>query len=488
MKPGVSPRTLGIGIGVTMPLSVLLGTQLDHLSAREVALLPPVIAILIFFFQLLNSSYRGKKEWTKRELQNALVEELGQGILIGISGGVVLVAGPSPVWQLVGGIGLIFPTLFYPDLEVAIRETLAFVGLRGGTERFGDTPVPWLGISLREMAGDEQRVQFPPYNVLAAALTAPAPGQISPTRRAIGMILPALCISMILIGALGIMDKLLSSHTTNTMRHTVSHTHRDRAAPRARARTHEHVGPRPSNSLPGKAGTWHHYCYSSPGAHGPAWATQDIYDEYLGGRGPGALDAGCTGLVYQPPWANGRFAYTIGTFSHHPAPMSVGVDSPRFGPAIFLAPATSDVLAMINNGQIIGGSPRGDAGSGQYYAVYGSFGTKMLIRTETHPPGRPTGITLYEQLPPAVASAWFYAMENLAGGQWLWPRRPKHGPGQLEIFELARLGFGASYVARVVYDLQMGHAKLVMEGDAIPFDRGIYISDADLKSLARTAR
>jgi hypothetical protein len=99
------------------------------------------------------------------------------------------------------------------------------------------------------------------------------------------------------------------------------------------------------------------------------------------------------------------------------------MDSRRFGPAIFLAPAAQQVIAMIEAGQLpLGGYPRLNAGGGDLAPVLTPNGTIILIRATKHPTGAPRYATPYIELPASASTAWMGAMNEL--GIWLWPTDP----------------------------------------------------------------
>ncbi len=111
--------------------------------------------------------------------------------------------------------------------------------------------------------------------------------------------------------------------------------------------------------------------------------------------GPGA-SAGCVLDAVTPPGESGLFAYQQAFDSA--GLESVGVVSTRFGANLFLAPATTPVMTLIQTVGEIGGTLREPVANGDIYFVWDQFGSVTLVRDET-------SIT-YQELPEAVTDAW----------------------------------------------------------------------------------
>jgi len=233
---------------------------------------------------------------------------------------------------------------------------------------------------------------------------------------------------------------------------------------------------------------WGQYCLSRPGAGAPQWAAAGLYAEYLGSsthEGEGAIAAGCTSLVYEPLTAHGQFVYTIGKFSRHQQPMSIGTDSKRFGAAIFIGTAAKPILRLIRHGEDIGGPPPVRVANGEVYAVTTRDGTVILARSEDHITGT-TVESAYVELPPSAAAAWLTAMQRV-GGAWLWPRVASRVKGTV-VYRLSRLGFGPHYDGTIAYHLTSRRAVLIIgHKKALVAARGTQISDSDLQRLRSTA-
>ncbi len=156
---------------------------------------------------------------------------------------------------------------------------------------------------------------------------------------------------------------------------------------------------------------------------GPLWVDEDITHLYLGGAGVGAAEApgtaiaGCPGELHLTQTASGLFAYTEGKSPAEGQPRSIAVDSRRFGPALFLAPAVEPVQALLHRFKIVGGIRRYSVFGGDFYPVQTpAAGTYILIRRET---GTKQGAVPYTVVPPVVAQAWTVAIAK--SQTFLWP-------------------------------------------------------------------
>ncbi len=162
-------------------------------------------------------------------------------------------------------------------------------------------------------------------------------------------------------------------------------------------------------------------CAVPPGTGAPSWAKGDISHLYLGAPGvkeaPGTAIAGCPDRYHTLHSRDGEFVYTIGEGPGNRA-LSIAVDSKRFGPALFLAPAVRPVLDLINRLGPLGGFRRFTVGSGQFYPVQTDRGTYLLIRRET---GGEETSQPFVVIPPAVTQAWAAATR---AGRFLWPVPP----------------------------------------------------------------
>ena len=154
----------------------------------------------------------------------------------------------------------------------------------------------------------------------------------------------------------------------------------------------------------------------------PRWVIGDITQLYLGGPGPenadapGTAVAGCPGTLRHARTPYGLFASALGERPTSSQILSVAVDSRRFGPALFLAPAVKPVERLIQRFGAVGGMHRFDAGSGQFYPVRTPAGTYILIRRE---PGTEQAAKAYTLVPPVVAQSWSAAV--MRSREFLWP-------------------------------------------------------------------
>jgi hypothetical protein len=117
------------------------------------------------------------------------------------------------------------------------------------------------------------------------------------------------------------------------------------------------------------------------------------------------------------------FAYTLGESPASSEPLSIAVDSRRFGPALFLAPAVKPVVRLVHQFGTVGGMHRFNAGSGQFYPVRTPAGTYLLIRRN---PGTEESARGDVLVPPSVAQSWSIAISK--SHEFLWPVRRAEGP------------------------------------------------------------
>jgi hypothetical protein len=231
------------------------------------------------------------------------------------------------------------------------------------------------------------------------------------------------------------------------------------------------------------------HCGARPGFGAPAWARADLYALYYGGLGlevtppPGTKVGGCTGRVFVPPGLEGSFVYTIGT---NPAGeiLSVAVDSVRFGPEIFLAPAAQQVLALIRAGVMpLGGYPRKQVGGGDIVPVTMPEGTLILVRGGTVLPGSPGYARPYLRLPVTVATLWVEAMRVV--GTWLWPRAPKSAPDGSRVYTFSAALEGDPVGESVSFDPYTGTSVSGSSTVELPEPQ---LSDDELAGYADLAR
>jgi hypothetical protein len=165
-------------------------------------------------------------------------------------------------------------------------------------------------------------------------------------------------------------------------------------------------------------------CAVPPGAGAPAWARESIFDLYLGDQAgaqgsPGTDIAGCPTRYRTLHTRVGKFVYTIGESPTGAQPLSIAVDSLRFGPALFLGSAVKPVLELIGQLGAVGGLRSFTVGPGQFYPVQTDRGTYILIRRTAGA----SGAAPYAVIPPPVGQAWVGAV--LRSNQFLWPSASK---------------------------------------------------------------
>jgi hypothetical protein len=182
---------------------------------------------------------------------------------------------------------------------------------------------------------------------------------------------------------------------------------------------------------------------------------------------PGTSIAGCPGELHIAHTSSGLFAYTLGTNTTSTKSLSIAVDSRRFGPALFLAPAVGPVEALLHRFKIIGGIHRYSVGGGDFYPVQTpGAGTYILIRRET---GTGEVAEPYSVVPPVVAQAWALAIAK--SQMFLWPV-PRYENGET-IYDFD----SNSTPSRVLYSFPY-HPSNTIEPE---------LSDAELEVVANRA-
>jgi hypothetical protein len=185
------------------------------------------------------------------------------------------------------------------------------------------------------------------------------------------------------------------------------------------------------------------------------WASPAINQLLAGGAGLGPEEEGCVESLNTQYESSTGFVYGKGLTSTGRV-QSIVVDSYELGPpAIFIAPATGEIEALIARYHLIGGTekafPRYRAGSGDFYLVNTlSNGTCMLIREKSGEAYEAPG---YQLLYPSEAVAWRRIVE-LRG--WQWPRQlaDPNAAGETEV-ELFKPG-EPSPDATITYDPKTG--------------------------------
>lgn len=235
------------------------------------------------------------------------------------------------------------------------------------------------------------------------------------------------------------------------------------------------------------AGEWR--CRRMPGDGAPDWAKSELNALYVGGLElnatppPGRRAGGCSDGAVVPARTHGTFVYAVAR-GLDGAILSVAVNSLRFGPAIFLAPAAQRVLELIEAGEMpIGGYPRVDAGDGDMVPILTLDGTIVLVRPAKHLPERPRYASPYVELAPTVAAAWTAAMNEV--DSWLWPIRPTVARG-VATFDLLRgPAAGGEELFEVFHDRHTGIAR---RGPYAYYPPQAQLGQAELEQRAEAAR
>jgi hypothetical protein len=144
------------------------------------------------------------------------------------------------------------------------------------------------------------------------------------------------------------------------------------------------------------------------------------------GLPPGRKEGGCTQKYQETVTpANGTSVWAWGQNPDTGQVLSIAVDSSELGPALFLAPATEPVHALIERFGAVGGIRRLEAGTGDLYPVVTRIGTFILIRREKGSEADPRPSST---LVPVGAQAWMKLMQRT--GRFYWPE-VEHVKGQL---------------------------------------------------------
>lgn len=425
---------------------------------------PEAAALMIGIFQLVNSGFRGTS-WKTPRLRSLFVRELTYGCVFLAVGVLWLVAGHTLVTDLLGLAVLWLPAWDYPSLQRKIYAEQRAVHIDAGTTRVRRIVIRRDGEELGTAAATDSEL---PLHRGVNLLLRQDPGQLmSRTRFLISYVAASI---VIVVGVSVAQDGLGGSKPSNKSPSVVPR----RASKGASVGTPKAPGPSSQNPKNHNAPpetvvpTTPPGC-TSPGYGAPAWAIHAIAAQYREvPNAPGTTAAGCTGLIYSPSWAEGEFVYAYGSLPSAPPSdwLSLVVDSKQFGPALFLAPATIPVNALIQSGLVVGGSPRVPTGNGDMYEVTTEIGTYVLVRAQTHAVGQPSVTTGYTELPPAAVTAWVYLMTQ--AGAWLWPHiEPAFTGG--EVFTFSMLGFGRKYPATMTYSQAQQKARLSFAGRADRF-------------------
>jgi hypothetical protein len=182
--------------------------------------------------------------------------------------------------------------------------------------------------------------------------------------------------------------------------------------------------------------------HAVPGVPAPRPQRRELYDQWLGPAGLGAMFAGCARPARREP--NGVW-YEAGVCDG--AVRSLAVAAPRAAGALLLWAPARFGLARAREGSLVGATSSRLVGSGEIYSVATDAGTYLFLRDRLSagaagPAGAvascsdvANGGVPYVTLPPALSRLWSARLE--AQGEWLWP-----------LSEVRAAGGGADYTFR----------------------------------------
>jgi hypothetical protein len=172
------------------------------------------------------------------------------------------------------------------------------------------------------------------------------------------------------------------------------------------------------------------------------WASVPIRELLESGAGLGPKEEGCVESLHTEYETTHHFVWGQGLKPITGQVLSVVMDSYALSPsAIYLAPATENVEALIHQYKIVGGTnrprPYYRAGSGDFYLVNTvNNGTAVLIRTHSgHAFEAPKFLTLQ----PSVAVAWARIMQVKHSWQWVVEQSARNSAGEM-VFKLTASG------------------------------------------------
>ncbi len=183
-----------------------------------------------------------------------------------------------------------------------------------------------------------------------------------------------------------------------------------------------------------------------PGAPAPAEQRDQLFQQWLGGGGLGAIFAGCAGPAHP---AGGGLWYAVGRC--HGAVRSVAIaTSEGSGGMLLWAPARF-ALARARDGSLLDASSSRLVGEGEIYAVQTIDGTYAILRSRLDEAGAKSAQSPrscgdvregapFLVLPPALTRLWSTRVATT--GAWLWPVSEHRSPDGTRTFR-----FRAAYPA-----------------------------------------
>jgi hypothetical protein len=447
-----------------------------------------LVAAAIFSFHLTNVRTRIElRHWATKSLQQILLVELliGCGLQLAV---LALVVFFSPTWLVLALIAAIFLVggFVYELTEEEIRKIVdENPDLQQGTSRFARRrPLAWAGIdrSIGEMAEGIRRLG--PQRLLGFWVKPPWSPSLSRTRTVIlyAMLLSAF-VAFTAAANVGLQQLTKEKEKEKEKSVEGGSGTASSESPIGGSEISD-GGTTPVAKVKSEA---EEGCLHLPSFGAPAWARNHLNALYYGTMrlkatpAPGYEEGGCTGLAVVPASEHGTFVYTIGR-NELGEVRSVAVDSFRFEPAIFLAPAAQRVLALLKAGVApLGGYPLLEVAGGDAVPITTERGTFVLVRSAKTLPGSDLAMP-YVVLPPTAAAAWITAMKEL--GIWLWPLRPQIGAGKRQ-YPLVIDRTSTDAVAVVTYGVDDGSAEWNGYDYFLPEHQ---IDEGELKQLAETAR
>jgi hypothetical protein len=480
-----------------------LAQRPDRLTLSWLAVrLAAALALALGAWGLVSSATtrRTLGHWPRAELRPLLWRELGFiGLLL--AGGTVGILVSSLVIGLVVGAVQIFVCWFGHQLSKEIAKTIhGIAGLETVTEHYarGSRLHRWISGSKETNEEASSGEDAGPLQRFLGWFFARRSGQLVSRFRLVA------AGALLLFGVLAVIAGAveLASRSTEPSRSRSDAQAQQPTKPRLRPSPRSHGTPLPpSSSRASQAPSPDETSElrpcgpnATPGRGAPRWARDVLYALYLGGRSnpprvkpPGAV-GGYTGPVLTSPGI-ADFFFTFGTIPGTGELRSVAVATRRFQSAIFIAPAVTPVVALIQRYGEIGGYARLDVGladRGDCYAVQTPDGIVMLVRvakTAAH-----GGAGQYVELPPAVTAAWWDAMSE-RGGQWLWPLAQPYGASGTTFRLVADPSSKAAFDDTIVYDAASRIAtRTLSTGTRSYGPAGVTFAESELIDRAATAR
>jgi hypothetical protein len=486
-ETGVTLRAAVLGGLATGFATTLAAAGVENLLWTVQHVVASVLATL-GLVQIAHSLLRWRRHhWDKKKLRGRLWLEFALCGFVVLAAGVLgwlLPTEPLALLLLMVPVGCVVASADL--LEHSIAERVADHRLETITDWIGGLTVD--GRAIREAMAAANKGLLP--RLVGPLLRPPATPSMSPMRVLMTGALFVACLTLA-ITSLAVAFFRPPQHVGQRRGSGVHHSHAHSQRPKRGSRAL-----RSQNVTPTAPATpevrWDQRCPAKPGADAPGWAKVGLYRLYLGPREPGlppeatgppGVDDGCTTPVVTPNPVI-PFVYLTGIDGATGRVQTLAVDSPQFGPALYIAPAAQPVLGLIRLYSAVGGWPRIKVGEGDYYAVHVSGGgTVMLIRVQVNNSAT-TRAERYVELPIPVTCAWLEAMR--LSKRWLWPT--VRSKGGTETFHLLSRSIGGQTVATISYNTVARIAELKHGTRVRPYGSCDAISDEEVLKFAREAR